>query len=242
MPPAADDSASRNKENLKRLSKFSGTEIAAELMSRLSFIDALRALIESNAASMSLVSLDEMIEILKETLIWGASLTSGPHRNLNTRNPDIIVGETNVSNNKTVAGTVESRTKNLGPKIQFFDTNKDVTEILDIFFGMMVVLQTGLRENGQLDNEAVTSILRSLRSWNFSFKKEKLPTDSSTAKVVDVKVKEDTNSSTNSSVQSQLATIRVLKAEKNFLAYRLRKSASKQPKQHFSRKPETRRQ
>lgn len=78
-------------------------------LERLDFLAALKQLFESSGASLDVISSEEIFDVVKETLLFAKSYFLSTAKDFRSVNPTIIVGQTNTSSDKTVAGTVESR-------------------------------------------------------------------------------------------------------------------------------------
>lgn len=83
---------------------------------RVRILSAIQALEDAATDSLWLVSADEILEMVKSVVLLAQNWFSQGGSAMPYRNPDIIVGETNVSNDRTVAGTVESREKKISER------------------------------------------------------------------------------------------------------------------------------
>jgi hypothetical protein len=233
---------------LFRKSKFGSLEFPA-LNKRIEFTEALKALLDSDAVKMRVVTLDEGLEVLKETFTWFLSLISEPPTNLQYRNPDLVVGETSNSTDRTIAGTVESRTHRMGPRIEPVDADF-LRKFIAGIYGIVLRLQKDLQTTGKIQD---LSIVDALEAWILLGPKENFPFSASAKQMAkefpsiafEASVKPTALSNSEQKIvqpiasddQTHLSTIRRLTSEKNFLAYKLRKQTGKHSKnQRISRK------
>lgn len=80
-----------------------------EALKRLHIENILRDVQNLSGDAFELLSAEEVLELGKEFLNFASSYFFEVAKDTKSVNPTIIVGETNVSNDKTVAGTVNSR-------------------------------------------------------------------------------------------------------------------------------------
>jgi hypothetical protein len=80
-----------------------------EALKRVGLLKALQDLLESETQSGALVSFEEAIEVLKETLLWFRQVTQNTKFQLKYRTPEYEVGETDTSVSAyTITGELSS--------------------------------------------------------------------------------------------------------------------------------------
>jgi hypothetical protein len=127
---------------------------------RVRILSAIQALEDAATDSLWLVSADEILEMVKSVVLLAQNWFSQGGSAMPYRNPDIIVGETNVSNDRTVAGTVESREKRFPKGIIL--PNSEGKIFFENLFGLLKQLQSELKNKDSSSFELVSNVFSSI--------------------------------------------------------------------------------
>lgn len=120
-----------------------------EAEKRLKILNLLEEIVSLDSSFYRLLTAEEMLEIIKQTCIVASQVFNEDIQVTMRVNPEIIVGETNTSSDKTVAGTVNSRKKSKKPRFAQFPETKRFFQSL---FGMVKYFQEVLlSENGSIE-------------------------------------------------------------------------------------------
>jgi hypothetical protein len=120
-------------------------------LARIEFEGALKTLLYQSSSSR-VISAEEVIDLVQETLLYAKSTFGLEIDDFRSVNPTIRVGETNVSSDKTVAGTVESSryfTKQPRP-LDDFIRQKIKEKFEKMYLELDVVRQTIVQKDSRL--------------------------------------------------------------------------------------------